>query len=81
MNSIVYSAAGDAKSSTLTGLFNRPVLGEDEVMIEVHAFGLNFADILSRKGVYPDAPGTGLSTLPKSSPLPLSTFPAVFTPC
>lgn len=58
MNSIVYAAAGDAKSSSLTGFFNRPVLLEDEVMIEVHAFGLNFADILSRKGVYPDAPGT-----------------------
>lgn len=60
MNSIVYSAAGDAKSSALTGTANRPILKEDEVMIEVHAFGLNYADILSRKGVYPDAPRTSL---------------------
>lgn len=60
MNSIVYATAGDAKSSSLTGFFNRPALLEDEVMIEVHAFGLNYADILSRKGVYPDAPGTAV---------------------
>ena len=28
----------------------------DEVLIEVNATGLNFADILARKGQYPDGP-------------------------
>jgi len=30
----------------------------DEVLIRVHASGLNFADILARKGQYPDGPST-----------------------
>ena len=30
--------------------------GEDEVVIRVRAAGLNFADILSRQGLYPDSP-------------------------
>lgn len=30
--------------------------GEDEMIIDVKASGLNFADILARKGQYPDAP-------------------------
>src|SRR5258706_15466696 len=33
-----------------------PVPGEDEVLIRVKAAGLNFADILARQGLYPDAP-------------------------
>jgi NADPH:quinone reductase-like Zn-dependent oxidoreductase len=28
----------------------------DEVLIKVKAIGINFADILARKGLYPDAP-------------------------
>jgi len=31
-------------------------IGENEVLIKVSCFGLNFADILARKGEYPDAP-------------------------
>ncbi|WP_340105089.1 alcohol dehydrogenase catalytic domain-containing protein [Rhodohalobacter sp. 8-1] len=30
--------------------------GADELLIEVKASGLNFADILARKGQYPDGP-------------------------
>ena len=33
-----------------------PVAGEGEVLIRVRAAGLNFADILSRQGLYPDSP-------------------------
>ncbi len=33
-----------------------PVPGPDEVAIDVHAAGVNFADVLARMGMYPDAP-------------------------
>ncbi|MDX1639561.1 MAG: medium chain dehydrogenase/reductase family protein [Balneolaceae bacterium] len=33
-----------------------PVPAGDELLIQVRAAGLNFADILARKGIYPDAP-------------------------
>jgi len=33
-----------------------PVPAAGEVLIRVHAAGLNFADILARQGLYPDAP-------------------------
>ena len=33
-----------------------PVPGEGEIRIRVRAAGINFADILARIGLYPDAP-------------------------
>ena len=33
-----------------------PVPGEGEVRISVRAAGVNFADVLARMGLYPDAP-------------------------
>jgi NADPH:quinone reductase-like Zn-dependent oxidoreductase len=33
-----------------------PVPGEGEILIRVRAAGINFADILARIGLYPDAP-------------------------
>jgi len=33
-----------------------PVAGPDEVVIRVRAAGINFADLLARQGLYPDAP-------------------------
>ena len=33
-----------------------PVPGEGELRIRVRAAGINFADILARIGLYPDAP-------------------------
>jgi len=33
-----------------------PEPSDDEVLIRVHAAGVNFAEILSRRGMYPDAP-------------------------
>lgn len=35
-----------------------PKLGEGQVLVDVRASGLNFADILARMGLYPDAPKT-----------------------
>ena len=34
-----------------------PVLGEDDVLIEIHAAGLNRADLMQREGNYPPPPG------------------------
>ncbi len=33
-----------------------PIPGPGEVLIEVHAAGINFADLMARLGLYPDAP-------------------------
>jgi len=33
-----------------------PQPGKEEVKIHVKATGINFADIMARKGIYPDAP-------------------------
>ena len=33
-----------------------PVPGQGEILIRVRAAGINFADILARIGLYPDAP-------------------------
>ena len=35
-----------------------PVAGPGEVRIAVKAAGINFADLLARTGMYPDAPKT-----------------------
>lgn len=33
-----------------------PVCGPEQVRVDVHAAGLNFAEIMARQGLYPDAP-------------------------
>src|SRR3954447_24273673 len=33
-----------------------PVVGPGEVRVEVRAAGLNFAEVMARQGLYPDAP-------------------------
>lgn len=33
-----------------------PTAGQHEVIIKVHSFGLNFADVVARRGLYPEAP-------------------------
>jgi NADPH:quinone reductase-like Zn-dependent oxidoreductase len=35
-----------------------PVVGDGKVLIDVRAAGLNFADVMARAGLYPDAPKT-----------------------
>ena len=56
MRSVAYLAAGDTSNAQISDRFPKPTIGPEEVLIDVHAFGLNFADILMRKGLYPDAP-------------------------
>lgn len=34
----------------------QPTPGPDELLIRVHAAGVNFADVLARQGIYPEAP-------------------------
>lgn len=34
-----------------------PVIGEDEVLVKIHAAGVNRADLLQRQGKYPSPPG------------------------
>ena len=55
MNTILISRTGgpDVLQIKTTPM---PNPGEGEVLIEVKAAGVNFADILTRKGLYPDAP-------------------------
>ena len=36
--------------------FDLPALGNYQILIEVEAFGLNFADVMARKGLYREAP-------------------------
>jgi len=57
MRAIVYRGATDASKVTI-GTFNEPKMKDDEVLIQVKAFGLNFADIMARNGTYQDAPRT-----------------------
>ncbi len=33
-----------------------PIAGKGELIIKVHSFGLNFADVVARRGLYPEAP-------------------------
>src|SRR5688572_18894438 len=35
-----------------------PTAGPGEVLVEVRAAGINFADLMARSGMYPDAPKT-----------------------
>jgi NADPH:quinone reductase-like Zn-dependent oxidoreductase len=50
----ITGAGGPEKLQTRTGRLNPP--GPGEVQVEVRAAGINFADILARQGLYPDAP-------------------------
>ena len=56
MKAFVLTKHGDVK--TAFELQERPDLepGKDDVVVEVEAFGLNFADIMARNGLYKDAP-------------------------
>jgi len=47
---------GDAKSAFELRSFELPALGNNEVIVEVEAFGLNYADVMARRGLYREAP-------------------------
>jgi len=55
MKKIVITKAGEPKVLQLQDCADL-VPGENEVRIAVKAAGLNFADIMARQGLYPDAP-------------------------
>jgi NADPH:quinone reductase-like Zn-dependent oxidoreductase len=56
MKSIYLVRHGPAKSAFEIREEKEPLPREGEVLIEVEASGLNFADVLARWGLYPDAP-------------------------
>ena len=55
MKQVVITRAGGIEVLKLETRHD-PEPGEGEVAIRVKASGINFADILARKGMYPDAP-------------------------
>jgi NADPH:quinone reductase-like Zn-dependent oxidoreductase len=55
MRQIVTTATGDIDVLKVQQKPD-PTLRDDQVLIRVRAAGLNFADILSRQGLYPDSP-------------------------
>ena len=55
MRTILINKTGDPKVMDLVQV-PQPVPGSGEVVIQVKSSGINFADILARKGLYPDAP-------------------------
>lgn len=57
MKAIVLKKYGkSAEAFELRNDVQVPAFGENEVQVEVEAFGLNFADVMARKGLYGDAP-------------------------
>src|SRR5262244_1613004 len=55
MKQIVITRKGDASVLKIQEAPD-PEPGKREVLIRVRASGINFADILARQGLYPDAP-------------------------
>lgn len=55
MKAVPIRSAGPPESLSVTDL-PRPEPGPGEIRIRVHRAGVNFADVLARQGLYPDAP-------------------------
>jgi len=56
MRAIFLTKYGSAKDAFEIKEITLPALGKEEVEIKVHCSGLNFADVVARRGIYPDAP-------------------------
>jgi NADPH:quinone reductase-like Zn-dependent oxidoreductase len=56
MKSIYLVRCGDSNTAFEMREENDPLPREGEILIEAEASGLNFADVLARRGLYPDAP-------------------------
>ncbi len=56
MKAIFLNKKGDAKEAFAIRETKKPEPESHEVLIRVEAFGLNFADVLARQGMYKDAP-------------------------
>ncbi|HBB93413.1 MAG TPA: alcohol dehydrogenase [Bacteroidales bacterium] len=56
MKAIYLVKFGESKSAFQIRECEKPAAGDQEVVIRVHASGLNFADVMARRGLYKDAP-------------------------
>jgi 2-desacetyl-2-hydroxyethyl bacteriochlorophyllide A dehydrogenase len=56
MRAIVLRRSGPPRTLQLEEVPD-PVPGPGEILLDVKAAGVNFADVLARQGLYPDAPG------------------------
>lgn len=56
MKAAVLKSHGNPESSFQVQEVQKPVISKNEVLIKVEAFGLNFADVMARRGLYNDAP-------------------------
>ena len=56
MKAIYLIKQGDAFTSFEQREVPRPQPGKGQALIKVEAFGLNFADVLARRGMYKEAP-------------------------
>lgn len=56
MKAVVLVKNGDARSAFEIREVNKPTASANEVLIKVTAFGLNFADVMARNGMYKEAP-------------------------
>ena len=56
MKAIYLTRYGKAESAFETREVSTPVVKENEVLVKVESFGLNFADVMARLGMYKDAP-------------------------
>jgi NADPH:quinone reductase-like Zn-dependent oxidoreductase len=56
MKAIYLNKYGNSVTAFETKETEIPQAGKGELIIKVHSFGLNFADVVARRGLYPDAP-------------------------
>ncbi|MBT8191083.1 MAG: zinc-binding dehydrogenase [Bacteroidia bacterium] len=56
MKAIYLTKYGDSNKVFDIREVNQPKPAPGQVLIKVEAFGLNFADVIARRGLYPDAP-------------------------
>lgn len=56
MKAIVLNKYGKANEALVLQDVKEPACGKTQVLVEAEAFGLNFADVMARKGMYKDAP-------------------------
>lgn len=56
MKAAVLVKTGDANKAFEIRDVEKPIIKDLEVLIQVEAFGLNFADVMARNGLYQDAP-------------------------
>ena len=57
MQAIVFDPPGSTPSGPLLRKVPRPVVQAGQVLVRVHRAGLNFADLMMRRGVYPHPKG------------------------